>query len=75
MTIQVGSFKEIKTADKEVATLKGNGYRAYRVIGKVAGKGEWYRVRVGYYANKAEARKTMERLKKDKYSPLLIKWQ
>lgn len=75
LTIQVGSFKEMATADRVVAELRGTGYQAYRTIGKVAGKGVWYRVRVGYYADKADARDTIQRLKKDRYKPLLIKWQ
>ncbi|MEE8398410.1 MAG: SPOR domain-containing protein [Desulfobacterales bacterium] len=75
LTIQVGSFREMATADQVVAELKGEGYRAYRIVGKVSGRGVWYRVRIGYYANTAEAQETIQRLKKNKYNPLLIKWQ
>ncbi len=75
LTIQVGSFKEMKAADQVVAKLKGAGYGAYRITGKVAGKGVWYRVRVGAFPNEAEAQGTMDRLKRDKFHPLLTKRQ
>jgi cell division protein FtsN len=71
-TIQAASVKNARDADRLVAELKKTGYHAYRAIGKVPGKGIWYRVRVGKYRNKAEARITMQKLKRAGIKPILI---
>ena len=62
-TIQVAAFKAVGDADKLVAELKQKGFSAYRKITKIPDKGIWYRVRVGAYHSKAEARKTLANLK------------
>ncbi len=72
LTIQVASVKEVKAADKMVDRLKRKGYAAHRVISKVEGKGIWFRVRVGSYARKADAAPTLKRLKRDRYSPMIV---
>ena len=71
-TIQVASLKDAKVADKMVATLKKKGYPAYRSIGKIPGRGIWFRVRVGAFKNKAEAAATFNRLKKDKFDGIVV---
>lgn len=71
-TIQVAAFKQPGDADKLVAKLKQKGFSAHRAIGKVPGKGIWYRVRVGEYNSRAEARKTMANLKKEGHKPALV---
>ena len=74
-TIQAASVKKAKDADRLVAELKQKGYPAYRTIGKVAQKGIWFRVRIGEYNSKAEARKTLNKLKKLGLKPILVKKQ
>ncbi len=54
-TIQIASLKDSGIADKLVDRLKKGGFPAYRSIGKVPGKGIWYRVRVGYFNSRSEA--------------------
>ena len=71
-TIQVAAFKAAGDADKLVAELKQKGFPAYRAIGKIPGKGIWYRVRVGDYKNKAEAGSTIARLKKAGKKPMMV---
>ena len=71
-TIQAASVKNARDADRLVAELKKTGFHAYRAIGKVPGKGIWYRVRVGKYRNKADARNTMQKLKRAGIKPILI---
>ena len=71
-TIQVAAFRAVGDADKAVTELKKNGFSAYRAIGKVPGKGIWYRVRVGEYRNKAEASKTLAKLKNKGMQPVLV---
>ncbi len=73
LTIQVASLKNLKTADEFVANLNKKGYPAYRTIIKIPNKGTWYRVRIGYFRNKAEAAGTLNRLKKEKLKGILIK--
>jgi cell division septation protein DedD len=71
-TVQVAALKAAKDADRLVAQLKKKGYPAYRTISKVQGKGIWFRVRVGKYNSRADARRTMERLKKSGKKPIIV---
>jgi len=72
-TIQVAAFKAAGDADKLVAELTQKGFSAYRAIGKIPGKGIWYRVRVGEFNTKAEAGSTIAKLKKAGKKPMLVK--
>ena len=71
-TIQVAAFKAAGDADKLVAELKQKGFFAYRAIGKIPGKGIWYRVRVGEFNTKAEAGSTIAKLKKAGKKPMMV---
>ena len=71
-TIQVASLKDPKNADNMVAKFKKRGYPAYRSIGKIPDKGIWYRVRVGYFKNRAETRDTIKRLKNEKIEAIIV---
>jgi cell division septation protein DedD len=71
-TIQIASLKDSAAADKMVAKLKKRGYPAYRSIGKIPDKGIWYRVRVGYFKNRAEARSTIQQLKNEKIEAIIV---
>jgi DedD protein len=71
-TIQAASVRDPKDADRLVQKLKKRGYPAYRVIGKPAGKGIWFRVRIGEYQSKSEAESMMNKLKKDGMKPILV---
>ena len=68
----MAAFKAAGDADKLVAELKKKGFVAYRAIGKVPGKGLWYRVRVGKYNAKAGASSTIAKLKKAGKKPILV---
>jgi cell division septation protein DedD len=71
-TIQAAAFKVAKDADRLVAQLKKKGHPAYRTISKVEGKGIWFRVRVGEYKSRNDARRTLEKLKKTGLKPILV---
>jgi len=71
-TIQAASVKDPKDADQLVQKLKKSGYPAYRAIGKIPGKGIWFRVRIGEYRSKSEALGIMKKLKKDGFKPILV---
>ncbi len=71
-TVQVAALKAAKDADRLVAQLKKKGYPAYRTISKVQGKGIWFRVRVGKYNSRADARITLQKLKKTGMKPIIV---
>ncbi|MBL0731322.1 MAG: SPOR domain-containing protein [Desulfosarcina sp.] len=71
-TIQVASLKDSKIADKLVANLKKRGYPAYKLKAVVPDKGTWFRIRIGSYKDKADARTIINRLKKDKFNVMLV---
>lgn len=71
-TIQAASVKDARDADRLVAELKKKGFHAYRAIGKIPGKGIWYRVRVGEYKSRASARHTLNKLKKTGLKPIVV---
>lgn len=61
-TVQVNAFPEEKSAKSWVDRLKNKGYNAYVVEVSIKGK-TWYRVRVGNYSTREEAKKVEETLK------------
>ena len=71
-TIQAASVKLVSDADQLVASLKKKGYPAYRAIGKIPGKGIWYRVRIGEYSSRADAGRMLKKLKKEGMKPIVI---
>ena len=71
-TIQAASVKLVSDADQLVASLKKKGYPAYRAIGKIPGKGIWYRVRIGEYSSRADAGRMLQKLKKEGMKPIVV---
>ena len=71
-TIQAASVKDPEDADRLGQKLKKSGYPAYRVIGKIPGKGVWFRVRIGEYKRKSEAQRVMNKMKKEGLKPILV---
>ena len=71
-TIQVAALKDPKLADNLVAKLKKKGYPAYRSIGKIPGKGIFYRIRIGSFKNRADAGSTFNRLKKENIKAIIV---
>ena len=65
--IQLASFKKESEASQVVNGLKSEGYNVYYKKFKVPGKGSWYRVRIGGFANRADAEKYKSTLKLSKY--------
>ena len=71
-TIQVAALKDPKVADNLMTKLKKRGYPAYRSIGKIPGKGIFYRVRIGSFKNRAQAGSTFNRLKKERIKAIIV---
>ena len=72
LTIQVSSLKDHALAKKTAAALKAAGYNAYVITAMVPGKGVWHRVRLGAFADKAEALPVMKKLKAEGRRPILV---
>lgn len=71
-TIQVAALKDSKIADNMVAKFKKRGYPAYRSMGKIPGKGIFYRIRIGSFKNRAEAGIIFNRLKKENIKAIIV---
>ena len=54
-TLQVQAFRDRAQADAFVAQLQAHGHSAFVQESNIRGKGRWYRVRVGRFANQKEA--------------------
>ena len=74
LTVQVASVKNVQDAGRLIVTLKKKGFPAYMSSATIPGKGTWYRVRVGSYENKTQADRTLNKLKKQKYNGIIIKY-
>lgn len=72
ISIQVASFKDPLEASRMVQKLKQRGYPAYRAIGKIPGRGIWYRVRIGDYQSRSETRGMLSRLKQDRIKGIVV---
>jgi cell division protein FtsN len=65
--IQVGSYRDKKDSLREAMILREKGESVCVSRALVAGKGEWYRVIVGFYRTPQEAQKAAMELKKREY--------
>jgi cell division septation protein DedD len=74
-TIQTAAFKDSKIAGRTVEGLKKKGYPAYVSPSEIPGKGVWYRVRVGGFSSREEAQNVLDRLKKEKLKPMVVRQQ
>lgn len=66
VSIQVGSFKNKDNADKFAEKLSGQGFESHAEEGKTP-EGTVYRIRVGKFATRDDARDTITRLKNRGY--------
>jgi hypothetical protein len=62
----VSSHKYHKNAESEVSKLEKSGLQAFHQYESVAGKGKWYRVYIGRFDSKKEAKQNAIRLKQQK---------
>jgi cell division protein FtsN len=65
--IQVGSYRDKKDAFQEAMILRGKGDSVCVSHARIAGKGDWYRVIVGFYSTPQGAQKAAVELKKREY--------
>ena len=57
MVVQVSSWKSKTIALKEVEKYRKAGFNAFAELSEIPGKGNYYRVRVGYFKSLDEAKK------------------
>jgi cell division protein FtsN len=62
-TAQVGSFNSQSEANARVSSLRAAGFEANVAAAELPGRGIWYRVQVGRYADRGEAAKTVAALR------------
>ncbi len=74
-TIQIAALQDAKSAEKLVAALRKKGFRAYQIRAQVAGKGVWYRVRVGAFEDRGAANKILAKLKASKHGGMVVSTQ
>jgi len=74
-TIHVASFKTQQIAGEEVERLRKLGFDAYLETVNLDAKGIWHRVKVGYYATRADAEQTVRSLRQKNpgVKPLIYK--
>ena len=65
--IQVGSYKSKEDSMREAMILRDKGDSVCISHARITGKGEWYRVLVGFYRAPEEAQKAVLELKKREY--------
>lgn len=58
-TIQVGSFNSQSEANERVSKLRSAGFESRAVAVEIQGRGTWYRVQVGRYADRDAASKVL----------------
>jgi len=63
-SILISSNKNINSAVEDISRLKKLGHDAFYRDDSIKGKGKWYRVYVGKYESKGEAKEEAKRLKK-----------
>ncbi len=64
-TLQLSAYQDKAEADRFAADLRGRGYAPFVVEAKVAGKGTWYRVRMGRFPTKDAAGRYLSDFKRE----------
>ncbi len=64
-TLQLSAYQDKAEAERFAAGLRDKGYAPFLVESTIAGKGTWFRVRMGRFANKDAASKYMSDFKRE----------
>jgi hypothetical protein len=72
LTLQVAAFKDKKFADELTAELKTKGYPAYSVIGTSSESITYYKVRVGFFQERAEAENMIKKIKEENLDAIIV---
>lgn len=74
-SIQVAAVQNVRSAEQLTANLRKKGYRAYQMRSELAGRGVWYRVRVGAFRDRGEANRMLAKLKADNFGGMVVSTQ
>jgi len=73
-SIQVGAYRSAAEASSQVDRWKTRGYSTFMTVGDVAEQGTWYRVRIGRFKNRDEAKLFLEKFKaREKQEAMIVK--
>jgi cell division septation protein DedD len=72
-TLQVAALKDSTRAEAMVSNLKRKGYGAYAITANITGKGTYYRVRVGHFKDRHDAKQVATMLRHEKLEPIVIR--
>ncbi len=64
-SVQVGAYPTLDEANEKIQYWKDSGYPAYMMIADIPDKGRWYRVRIGSFTDKDEAKQYLSKMKED----------
>lgn len=64
-TVQLSAYQDRAEADRFAAGLRDKGYAPYIVEAAIAGKGTWYRVRMGRFGSKDAAARYMDDFRRE----------
>ncbi len=64
-TVQLSAYQDRAEADRFAAGLRDKGYAPYIVEANIAGKGTWYRVRMGRFGSKDAASRYMDDFRRE----------
>jgi cell division septation protein DedD len=64
-TVQLSAYQDRGEADRFAAGLRDKGYAPYIVEANIPGKGTWFRVRMGRFANKDAATRYMDDFRRE----------
>lgn len=71
-TLQLSAYQDKAEADRFAADLRGKGYAPYVVEAVVAGKGTWYRVRMGRFPSKDAAARYLADFQRETQIPAFV---
>ena len=71
-TLQLSASQSRDEADRYVRRLRDRGYAPYIVKAEVAGKGTWYRVRMGSFPTKDAAQRYLTDFKRETQLPAFV---
>ncbi|MBI5895224.1 MAG: SPOR domain-containing protein, partial [Desulfobacterales bacterium] len=70
-TVQVAAFRDLESANKLVAALRGKGYSAYPLRTETVAKVAWFRVRVGAFESLPAADAILKKLQGEKFKAVV----
>lgn len=72
-TVQVASMRSKDSARKMAEKLINKGYDAFVASSSSSGVGTWYRVRIGHYKEKNEAKQMALQMERRSFRPIVVR--